>query len=129
MFNKNTIIFFLTCMCICLFITNIYTKNELDTVNANMNSFKMRVVNWENGEKLLFIDGIQDYIIGFAIDNNNQLFWHHVTRLYDAGPSNSIAALGVCKNGKYAARPAGCFNKNEYFEKQPFLTETCNLFK
>ena len=87
------------------------------------------VVNWENGEKLLFIDGIQDYIIGFAIDNNNQLFWHHVTRLYDAGPSNSIAALGVCKNGKYAARPAGCFNKNEYFEKQPFLTETCNLFK
>ena len=133
---KNLIIIALSIFCLFLGNELIKNKSELESVNSRLEAFGLHLAEWDSGEKLLFIHGIEDYSFGFAIDSNGKLFWNQISRNIPVkrtpfhNEPMSLSALGSCKNGKLAARPGDCESEIGFgaYRTQPYIKPIVNLF-
>ena len=121
---KNYIIVALALLLVAVIADNIHKSERLEKLNI-LESFGAEVAEWDDGSKLLFING-GNYEIGLAKDKDGKLFWNNITKLDDFFHGR-IGALGYCKDGKLAARPAGCFEE-PLFTSQPTMIRHLNLF-
>jgi len=99
---------------------------KLSKEHALLEDFGVDVTEWNDGSKLLFIFG-GNYKIGLAKDKDGDLFWNNISKM-EYNSVGGYGALGYCKNGKLAARPAGCFEKPR-FTYQPGTVSHLNLFE
>lgn len=125
---KNYIIAALAFFLIIAIADNVHKSERLEKLTKEHDilvDFGVDVGEWDDGSKLLFIDG-GNYEIGLAKDKDGNLFWNQITKVQDV-TFGSYRALGYCKNGKLTARPAGCF-ETPLFTSQPTIIEHFNLF-
>lgn len=121
---KNYIIVALTLLLVAVISDNIQKSERLEKLNI-IESFGTEVAEWDDGSKILIIDG-GNYEIGLAKDKDGKLFWNNITKLEEFSMGR-LGALGYCKDGKLAARPAGCF-ETPRFTSQPSMVNHFNLF-
>jgi len=105
---KTIAIIILSILCVYLLKDNLQQYDEITTLRSDMSFFNARIVTWETGEKVLFIDGIPNYDIGFALDKNKKLFWYQIGKHYRYSNTHDIVEQGVCSNGYISWRPGGC---------------------
>ena len=112
---KNIIIIILALVCLGLFIENKNNSAELSHLKNNLDKFEIEFANWDSGETLFMMRGIQGYDIGFGLTDTGRVFWHKIGR--NSGYSTEP---GVCSDTpvtKYAFRPSGCFIQSEQFTR------------
>lgn len=128
---KNYIIVVLAFMLALVSLENIDKSEKLEKLtkeHALLEDFEVDVTELDDGSKLLSIYG-GNYVIGLAVNKRGDLFWNNISKIeYTVGHRNDYAALGYCKNGKLAARPAGCFETPRWTH-QPVPVRHFNLFE
>ena len=100
----------LVCFLIYFGIDNYKLKNKLENIERIHEAFGIHTATWPDGSNLLFIHGIKDYEIGFAIDVDKNLFWKQVSTETCVYTGCFINEPGKCINGKTGYRPAACFD-------------------
>lgn len=127
---KNYIIAALTFMLALIIADNIDKSQKLEKLTKEHDILEeigvVNVAEWDDGSKLLFIYG-GNYEIGLAVNKDGVLFWNNISKIEHVA-DGSYGALGYCKNGKLAARPAGCF-ETPRFTHQPTTVRHFNLFE